>query len=65
MKKSTWLPIALLLAGGAFYVYDGMEYNSWIKNLPLMIIDILIVAALFWALKKKEGYQEERKKNNQ
>ena len=46
--------IALLLAGSAFYVYDGMEYNSWMKNLPLMIIDVLIVAALFWALRKKE-----------
>ena len=64
MRKSTWLPIALLLAGSAFYVYDGMEYNSWMKNLPLMIIDILIVAALFWALRKKEEYNKNRPTNN-
>ena len=64
MRKSTWLPIALLLAGSAFYVYDGMEYNSLMKNLPLMIIDVLIVAALFWALRKKEEYNKNRPTNN-
>lgn len=61
MAKSVWLPIMLLLAGGAFYVYDGIEFNSWIKNLPLIIVDVLIVVALFWALRKKEQY---RKQNN-
>lgn len=60
MAKSVWLPIMLLLAGGAFYVYDGMEYNSWMKNLPLMIVDVLIVIALFWALRKKENLKKER-----
>ena len=61
MKKSVWCPVALLLAGIAFYVYDGMEYNSWMKNLPLLLLDGVIVAALYWALRKKEDYQKQDK----
>ena len=57
MKKSTWLPPALLLVGIAFYVYYGIEYNAWIKNLPLIIIDLLICVALFFALRKKERFR--------
>ena len=62
IKKSNWLPIALLLAGLAFYVYYGIEYNAWTHNLPLMIADACIVAALFWALRKKEQMNARRDK---
>ena len=61
MKKSTWLPLALLLAGAAFYVYYGTEYNNWVENLPLIVIDALIVLALHFALKKKEKMEDERR----
>ncbi|MBQ4277721.1 MAG: hypothetical protein II750_06435 [Bacteroidaceae bacterium] len=60
MKKSTWLPPALLLAGIAFYVNYGIEYNAWVENLPLIIIDLLICVALFFALRKKESLSRER-----
>ena len=60
MKKSTWLPIAVLMAGAAFYVYDGIEYNSWMHNMPLMIADVVIVLALFWSLRQKEKMKKRR-----
>ncbi len=58
MKKSTWLPLALALMGAAFYINYGIEYNAWIKNLPLIIIDVVICVALFFALRKKEEYKK-------
>jgi len=61
MKKSQWLPIALFLAGAAFYVNYGIEYNAWMKNLPLIIIDFVICVALFFALRKKEEMRNDKK----
>lgn len=60
MKKSTWLPVALFLAGAAVYVYDGIEYNSWMHNLPQMGVFIVIVAGLFWSLRKKQELASRR-----
>ncbi len=60
MKKSIWLPIALFAAGAAFYVYDGIEYNSWIHNLSLIIADAVIVILLFLALRQKEKMRKRR-----
>ncbi len=54
MKKSVWLPVALFLAGVAFYVYYGIEYNAWMRNLPLIAVDAVIVVLLFFALRQKE-----------
>ncbi len=61
MKKSRWLPLVLFLAGAAFYVNYGIEYNAWVKNLPLIIIDFAICVALFFALRKKEIMEKNRK----
>ena len=50
--------MALALMGAAFYINYGIEYNAWIKNLPLIIIDVVICVALFFALRKKEEYKK-------
>lgn len=60
MKKSIWLPLLLLCAGAGVYIYSGIEYNAWIENITLMGVDVVIVVALHFALKKKEAYEEER-----
>lgn len=65
INKSVWLPAALLMAGAAFYIYDGVEYNSWMHNLPMMVVDILIVLALLWALRKKEQMARRREESYQ
>ena len=60
MKKSIWLPILLFCAGAGVYIYSGIEYNAWVENITLMIVDVIIVVALHFALKKKEAYEDER-----
>ena len=60
MKKSIWLPLLLLCAGAGVYIYSGIEYNAWIENITLMGVDMVIVVALHFALKKKEAYEDER-----
>ncbi len=70
MKKSIWLPIALFMAGMAFYVYYGIEYNAWIENISLIFSDAVIVVLLFFALRQKEKLKkrwedEEKGKQNQ
>ncbi len=68
MKKSVWLPVALFLAGVAFYVYYGIEYNAWMRNLPLIAVDAVIVVLLFFALRQKEKVHrrwDEIEKNGQ
>lgn len=42
------------ICGMTFYVWDGMQMNSWVKNLPNMIIYAAIIMALWWALRKKD-----------
>lgn len=54
VKKYKWLPPLLAICGVAFYVWDGLQMNSWIKNLPNLIIYAVIIMALWWALRKKE-----------
>ena len=60
MKKSIWLPILLFCAGAGVYIYSGIEYNAWVENITLMGVDVIIVVALHFALKKKEAYEDER-----
>ncbi|MBO4565333.1 MAG: hypothetical protein J5720_07855 [Bacteroidaceae bacterium] len=60
MKKSIWLPILLFCAGAGVYIYSGIEYNAWVENITLMIVDVVIVVLLHFALKKKEAYEDER-----
>ena len=60
MKKSVWMPVAFLLAGGAFYVYYGITYNAWKQNLYNIIIYAVIVVALFFVQRKKEQLRRER-----
>ncbi|MCR4612872.1 MAG: hypothetical protein K5778_02600 [Bacteroidaceae bacterium] len=61
MRKSTWLPVALLIVGIAFYLYYGITWNAWIENLPNILIYIVIIIALRWALRKKEQMNDQHK----
>ena len=38
IPRSTFLPLLLLLAGLAFYVYYGITWNAWRANLANLII---------------------------
>ncbi len=64
MKKYIILPAIFLLIGTAVYVYFGIQYKAWIDNLPNILIFIGIIAALAWALKKKEKLQQQRNNND-
>ncbi len=50
----------LFCVGIAFYVWDGVRMNSWTRNLPLVIAYAVIVAALFFALRKKKELEDRR-----
>ncbi|MBQ5722204.1 MAG: hypothetical protein IIV67_07950 [Bacteroidaceae bacterium] len=41
VKKYIWLPVAIFLVGLAFYVYYGVTYNSWMVNLPNLLIFVV------------------------
>lgn len=60
MKKHVWMPIAFFLTGIAFYIYFGVTWNAWTKNLPNIAIYAVICLALCWALKKKESFKQNR-----
>lgn len=62
IKKYVWLPLAFLCVGLATYIYYGITWNAWLKNLPNIIIYMIIVGALTLAEKKKD---ELRRKHNQ
>lgn len=57
MKRYIWQPLAFFAVGLAFYIYYGITWNAWIKNLWLIIAYAFIVAGLSWALYKKEQYK--------
>jgi hypothetical protein len=48
------------MVGTAFYIYYGVEWGAWKENLPNLLIYIVIILALFWALRKKEKMEDER-----
>ena len=58
MKRSSWLPWLILIGGAAMYVWDGLQWGSWMKNLPNVIVFAVIVAGLWWALRKKESFKD-------
>lgn len=60
LKRSAWLPVVMFCAGLAFYVYYGITWHAWMRNLPNIIIYAGIVTALWWALKKKEELADKR-----
>lgn len=60
VKKYIWLPVAIFLVGMAFYVYDGVTGNSWMVNLPNLLIFVVIIVALFFAQRKKEQLRRKR-----
>ena len=64
MKKYIILPAIFLLIGTAVYVYFGIQYKAWIDNLPNILIFLVIIAALAWALKKKDKLQQQRNNND-
>lgn len=61
MKRHKWVPIAFFIVGTVFYIYFGITWNAWIKNLPNIAIYAVICLALWWALKKKEQYKNSHK----
>ncbi len=61
IRKSIFLPVAFLIAGAAFYIYYGISYNAWMANLGKFITYIVILAALFWALRAKEKMENSRR----
>lgn len=60
MRKLTWMPVAFLLVGAAFYIYYGVTYNAWKENLSNLIVYIIIIIGLFLAHRKKEQLRRER-----
>jgi len=54
IPKSQYLPALLMLVGIGFYVYYGVTWNAWRENIANLLIYIVIIGALFWALRKKE-----------
>jgi len=58
IKKYVWMPLAFLCIGLAVYIYYGITWNAWMKNLPNIIIYVVIVAALTVALKKKDELRQ-------
>ena len=48
------MPIAFLSVGLATYIYYGITWNAWMKNLPNIIIYLGIIVLLALALRKKE-----------
>lgn len=48
------MPVAFFGIGLAVYIYNGIEWNTWMKYLPNMGYYLVIVTALGWALRKKE-----------
>ncbi len=52
------MPLAFLCIGLAVYIYYGITWNAWMKNLPNIIIYVVIVAALTVALKKKDELRQ-------
>ena len=61
MKRSyKWLPALLFLVGLAVYIYYGITWNAWEKNLPNIIINAVICLALWWALKKKDSFKKDK-----
>ncbi len=61
MKRHIWVPTAFFLVGLAFYVYYGITWNAWMKNLPNICIYAVIVVGLGWSLWKKDQYANNRK----
>ena len=64
LRKYVWLPCTFLCIGLTVYIYYGITWNAWMKNLPNMIIYIVIVVTLAWALRKQDELRERRKRQS-
>lgn len=62
-RRPVWRALAFLIFGAGMYVYDGVRWHSWTKNLPLLLAYLVIVGALAWALHKKQRLSEERERD--
>lgn len=60
IKKHIIVPVGFFCIGLAVYIYNGIEWNTWLKYLPNMGIYLVIVTALGVALKKKEELKNKR-----
>lgn len=60
IKKHIIVPVGFFCIGLAVYIYNGIEWNTWLKYLPNMGIYLVIVTALGVALKKKEEIKNNR-----
>lgn len=56
-----WQPVAFFVATLGFYIYNGVQWNTWMKYLPHILAYALICGGLMWALHKKEQYKNNRK----
>lgn len=59
IRKSAWLPWMLFLVGLTFYIYYGIEWGAWLQNLPNILTYLVIILALYWALRKKEKMNQQ------
>ena len=62
MKRYIWQPIAFFIVGLAFYIYYGVTWNAWMKNLPLIIVYAAICGALAWARYRQAQYKTSHQK---
>lgn len=63
-RNKPWLrALVFLVVGAGFYIYFGIEMHAWKENLPNLLIYLVIVAALWWALWKKQKLQDEREQD--
>lgn len=68
IRRSVWLPLALLLYFGAMIWLFAEEWilsGHWLRLTLTIALYIIIVIALFFALRHKEKLVEKRKKLEQ
>jgi len=60
MKRYIWQPLAFLVVGLGFYIYNGVTWNTWMTYLWHIVGYVVILGALSWALYKKEQYKNNK-----
>lgn len=63
LKRPLLRACTFIIFGVGVYVYDGLKWHSWTKNLHLLLIYLVIIGGLFWALYKKQQLSDEREQD--